>query len=175
MAVNLEGMSPEAIADLAMLAKGWSDNPKTRGQFLGLMKQADPTLSIPELDIPANIGGALKPHLDRLAKMENELAERGIRDTINARRAALTGKGISEKDIPEIEKIMVEKGIQSHDTAAEFFLAQRNSAPPTPSSFSQPTIPKPDMKAMGGNVGAWARSEATSAISDIIRARGRAA
>lgn len=176
MAVSLEGMTPEAIADLAALAKGLSENPKTRGSFLNLMKAADPNLSIPEVDIPANIGAAVKPHLERIAKLEKEGLEREVRDRITARRAALVrDKGVSEDDIPAIEKLMVEKGIQNHETAAEFFLQQKQAAQPTPSTFSQPAIPKPDMKAMGGNIGAWARNEATSAIADIIKNRGRAA
>ena len=176
MAVSLEGMSAEAIADLAALAKGLSENPKTRPGMLRLMKDADPSLSIPEVDIPANIGAAVKPHLDRIAKLEREGNERAIRDQITERRASLIkNKGLTEADIPEVEKLMIEKGISNHDTAADFLLSQRNSAQPTPSSFSQPAIPRPDMKAMGGNIGAWARNEATTAIADIIKNRGRAA
>jgi hypothetical protein len=175
-AVSLEGMSQEAIAEIAGLAKSLSDNPKTRGEFLTLLKKADPNVSIPEVDIPARLHAGLQPTLDRLTKMEQEANERSIRDTIKDRRELLvTSKGINREDIPAIEKLMVEKGISSHETAAEFFMAQRNSAPPTPSDFSQPAVPRPDMKAMGGNIGVWARNEATSAISDIIKNRGRAA
>lgn len=175
MPVSLEGLSQEAIADLAALAKGLSDNPKTRGKFLGLMKEADPSLSIPEVDIPARVQERVQPHLDRLAKLERDANEREIRETIRERRAALLKKGLSEADIPEVEKLMVEKGISSHETAADFLLAQRQSAPPTPSTFSQPSIPKPDLKAMGGNINAWARNEATNAIADLIKGRARPA
>ena len=172
MPVSLEGMSPEAIADLAMLAKGLSDNPKTRGSFLNLMKAADPNLSIPEVDIPARINAGVQPHLDRLQKLENNANERAIRDTIRERRAEIVKtKGVKEEDIPAIEKLMVDKGIQSHETAAEFFIAQQKSAAPTPSSFSQPAIPRPDMKSMGGNINAWARGQATEAIADLIKGR----
>jgi len=172
MPVSLEGLSPEAIADLAALAKGLSDDPKTRPTFLRMMKDRDPSLSIPEVDIPANIGAAVKPYLDRIGKLENEGREREIKDTILQRRQSLIkDKGVKESDIPEIEKMMVEKGISNHDTAAEFFLSQQNSAAPTPSAFSQPAIPRPDMKAMGGNIGAWARTEAANAISDLIKGR----
>jgi hypothetical protein len=59
-------MTPEAIADLAALAKGLSENPQTRGQFLGMMKRADPNLSIPEIDIPNRLSAAVKPHLDKI-------------------------------------------------------------------------------------------------------------
>jgi hypothetical protein len=170
--VSLEGMSPEAIADLALLAKGLSDNPKTRGQFLGLMKSADPSMSIPEIDIPNNIGAAVKPHLERINKLETEAREREIRDTITARRAKISkDKGLSESEVTEVEKMMVEKGISNHETAAEFYLSQKQSAAPTPSSFSQPAMPKPDLKGMGVNINQWARGEATNAIAELIKGR----
>jgi hypothetical protein len=176
MPVSLEGMTPEAIADLAALAKGLSENPKTRGQFLGMMKQADPNLAIPEIDIPNRLSAAVKPHLEKIEKLEREGQERAMRDMVNERRSNLIkNKGVSEKDIPEIEKLMVEKGIQNHDTAAEFYLSQKNSAAPTPSAFSQPSIPRPDLKKMGLNINQWSRNEATNAIADIIKNRGRAA
>jgi len=176
MAISLEGMSEEAIKDLALLAKGLSENPKTRGRFLGIIKESDPTLSIPEIDIPLNIGAAVKPHIDRIAKLEREAGERDIKDNIRSRRDSLVkNKGIKESEIEAVEKLMVEKGISNHDTAADFFLSERKSAAPTPSTFSQPAIPKIDVKAMGGNINAWARGEATNAISDLIKGRVRAA
>jgi len=176
MAVSLEGMTPEAIADLAALAKGLSENPKTRQNFLGLMKAADPNLSIPEIDIPSRIAGATKPYIDKLEAMEKAQAERDMRDRINERRQSLVkNKGISESEISEVEKLMVEKGIQSHETAADFYLSQKSAAQPTPSTFSQPSIPRPDLKKMGLNINQWSRNEATSAIADIIKNRGRAA
>jgi hypothetical protein len=176
MSVSLEGMTPEAIADLAALAKGLSENPKTRGQFLGMMKQADPNLSIPEVDIPARIGASVKPYVDKIAKLEREGQERAMRDMVNERRSKLVkNKGISESEIAEVEKLMVEKGIQNHDTAADFYLSQKQAAAPTPSSFSQPSIPRPDLKTMGLNINQWSRNEATNAIADIIKNRGRAA
>lgn len=176
MPVSLEGMSAEAIADLAGLAKGLSENPKTRTKFLHMMKEADPSLSIPEIDTMVRLNAAVKPHLEKIDKLSNQIAERDIRDTIKERRAALAkDKGLSDADIKDVEKLMIDKGIQNHDTAAEFFIAQRNSAPPTPTTFSQPAIPRPDMKEMGGNISQWARNQATTALSEIIKNRPRAA
>jgi hypothetical protein len=48
------------------------------------------------------------------------------------------GKVKSEEDIAEIEKIMLEKGIQNHETAADYFQWMRQAATPTPSkTFNQ--------------------------------------
>jgi len=176
MAVSLEGMTPEAIADLAALAKGLTDNPKTRGMMLQAMKVADPNLSIPELDIPNRISSSVKPYVDKIERLEREGQERSMRDMVRERRENLVkNKGLSASDVAEVEKLMVEKGINNHDTAAEFFISQRNSAPPTPSSFSQPALPRPDLKTMGLNINQWSRNEATNAIADLIKNRGRAA
>lgn len=172
MSVSLEGMSPEAIADLAVLAKSLSDNPKTRKQFLGLMKSADPTMNIPEIDIPNQVGTALNEGLKRLQAMENKLSENELRADITKRRNSIVKSGlVTEEEVSEVEKLMLEKGISSHETAAQFFASQKQSAAPTPGSFGQPLMPKPDLKAMGGNINQWARSEATSAMAELIKAR----
>ena len=172
MTTSLEGMSPEAIAELAVLSKSLSDNPKTRKAFLGLMKAADPTMNIPEVDIPNQVGAALQEGLKRLEKVENRMSQREIEGEIMKRRNAIVSSGlVSEAEVPEVEKLMLEKGISTHETAAQFFASQKKSAAPTPGTFGQPLIPKPDMKAMGGNITQWARSEAGSAIADLIKAR----
>jgi hypothetical protein len=176
MPVSLEGMTAEAIADLAALAKGLADDPKTRPYLLNMMKARDPSLSIPEVDIPLAIAAQTKPQFEKLAKMEREIQEREIKQNIKDRRQALMkDKGLGEKEVAEVEKMMVEKGISNHDTAADFYLSQRSAAQPTPSTFSQPSIPKPDLKKMGMNINQWSRNEATEAITDIIKNRGRAA
>ena len=170
--VSLEGLSPEAIADLAIVAKNLSDNPKTRKQFLGLMKTVDPTVNIPEIDIPQQLNGVLAEGLKRLQAMENKQNERDLRDNIKERRNAIVRTGIvSEAEVPEVEKLMLEKGISSHETAAQFFASQKKSAVPTPGQFGQPLMPKPDMKAMGGNINQWARSEASTAMAELIKNR----
>jgi hypothetical protein len=174
MAVSLEGLTPEAIADLAALSKSLSDNPKTRGHFLNLLKHADPSMSIPEVDIPARVAAASQPYREKLAAMEAKQMERDVMDNIRERRQNLMdSKGLSKADVAEVEKLMVERGISNHETAADFLLSQRQAATPTPSTggFSQPSMPKPDLKGMGVNLNAWARNTATSAVADIIKNR----
>jgi hypothetical protein len=172
MSVSLEGLSPEAIADLAVTLKTLTDNPKTRAHTLALMKHVDPTLNIPEIDIPNQMNGYLKKGLDRLEALENSIRDKELRSEITSRRNAIVKSGlVNESEVSEVEKLMLEKGISSHETAAEFFASQKKSAAPTPGHFGQPLMPKPDLKAMGGNINQWARSEAGAAMADIIKAR----
>jgi len=172
MTVSLEGLSPEAIADLAVTLKTLTDNPKTRAHTLALMKHADPSLNIPEIDIPNRMAGVAKAATDRIQKLEDDIMRRDLQERIRERRSSIVKSGmVSESEVPEVEKLMLEKGISNHETAAEFYASQKKAAAPTPGTFGQPLMPKPDLKAMGGNISQWARSEAQRAITDFTKAR----
>ena len=175
--MSLEGKSVEDIEALAELANALGNNPATRLDFLRLTKKANPTANIPEIDIPIGLQGAMKPHLDRLAQLEAQAVERDTRDRITSqRKQALSVSGITEADMPAVEKLMTDRKILDHTTAAEFHVAQRRMAEPTPSSltglrtFGKPVMP--DLAAFQGNLQAHARNEAYAAIDQL---RGRRA
>lgn len=171
---TLEGMTPEAIANLAGLANTLANNPETRAGFLGLVKKADPSVSIPEVDMPLRIEAAAKESNERVAKLEAQLLERDVRDNVMQIRNSLVKRGLaSEADIPEVEKLMLEKGISSHETAAEFYQSQKRSAEPTPSSqgYKVHTMPTVDAKLFGGNLKQWGRAEAARVIDDMKAGR----
>jgi hypothetical protein len=174
MDTSLEGLSQEAIVGLAQIAKGLSDNPDTRKSFLGLVKAADPSASIPELDISNQITSAVAEERSKREALENKIMERDARDNvINRREAIKKSKGLSDEDVAEVEKIMVEKGISNHDTAAEFMVAQRQSAKPTPfqAGYGSHQAPQVDTKPYGGNIAQWSRNEAANTIADIRAGR----
>ena len=174
MDTSLEGLSQEAIVGLAQIAKGLSDNPDTRTSFLGLVKKADPGQSIPELDIANQITSAVSEERAKREVLEAKIMERDARENVMNRREAIKkSKGLSDEDVAEVEKIMVEKGISNHDTAAEFMVAQRQSAKPTPfqAGYGSHQAPKVDTKPYGGNMTQWSRNEAAETISDIRSGR----
>jgi len=168
---GLEGKSAEEIESLASLADSLANNPKTRRGFLSLTKQANPDAHIPEIDIPAQIGGLMAEPLKRLEAAENELRQRDIRDRIEQQRREL---GLSREELAAVEKTMVDHKIADHATAKTFMDMQRRQAEPTPAStatgmrrFGPPTMPeiKP---------GADLKSHAyTSAYGVIDELRGR--
>lgn len=171
---SLEGLSPEAIANLAGLANTLASNPETRAGFLGLVKKADPSVSIPEVDMPLRIDAAMREANEKVEKLERALQERDARDNVMQIRNSLVTKGLaSEADIPEVEKLMLEKGISSHETAAEFLQSQKRSAIPTPSShgYNVQTMPKIDTKDFGGNLRQWGRATAAKVIDDMKAGR----
>lgn len=175
--MSLEGKTVEEIEALAELAAALGSDPRTRAQFLAGTKVLNPNANIPELDIPRQLAAQFKGPLDRLAQLEAQAIEREKRDRILAQRSgALAVPGITAADIPDVEALMVARRILDHKTAAEFHLAQKRVAEPTPSSmaglrrFGQPALP--DLTAFNGDLKAYTYKQAYAAIDEL---RGRRA
>jgi hypothetical protein len=79
----------------------------------------------------------------------------------------------SEDEIPEIEKIMMEKKIHDHETAAEYHNWMKQAAKPTPSGYNPSAINKFDLSAYWKNPANAARSEAAKALSEVRNPRNR--
>lgn len=164
--ISLEGMSPEAVQGLALLAKGLSEDPKTRTRMLQLAKERDPSMSIPEIDLPAQFNTALEEERVARKKIEDEMRDERTRQQIIQRRGDIAKKGISESEIPEVEKLMTERGIVNHETAADFYLAQKKMAEPTPPPgmpYVPLELPKFDLKK--GNI----RNQAKGIAAEILQ------
>lgn len=161
-----------ATAELAALAKSLSEDPKTRKRFLQLIKEKNPDQAIPELDLENQIAAFAKPHIEELSKIKLDLLKRDQEASILAKREALKAKGFTIDDVSAIEKLMIEKQIGSHDTAAEFYRAQAALAAPTPSTFTQVQMPvKGDEIKKAGGIKRWANAEAHKVVDDIKAGR----
>jgi hypothetical protein len=171
--MSLEGKTAEEIAALAELAMQLSSDPKTRQGFLHLSKQANPTANIPEVDIPMQFRQVLDRGQKRLEELEKQVQEDRLEKSIEAKRRALITAGkASTKDLDAIEKIMVEKHIPDHETAAEFYALQQKSAEPTPDITMQKNLkesvqPQMDLKPFNGNINDWARATAKNTLDEI--------
>jgi hypothetical protein len=151
--ISLEGLTPAEIQGLALAAKSMLENPKTRGRALGLVKEVDPSQNIPEIDLPAQFTTMLDEERAARKKIEDEVRDERIRREVNERRNVIKSKGISESDIEKVEKLMTDRGIVNHETAAEFYIAQQKMAEPTPPAslpYQSLELPKFDLKK--GNV-----------------------
>jgi hypothetical protein len=75
------------------------------------------------------------------------LRERDARDKLNENRQALFKKGLAKDDgdIEQIEKVMLEKNIPSHETAAEYWKWMQQSAAPTPGTSYNPSTFVPSL------------------------------
>lgn len=170
MAVTLEGLTPDAIAELALAAKEMLSNPATRTRALQMRKEINPALNIPEIDMPAQFQTALAEERAKREAIEARMLEEDVRRDIEAKRAALSSKGIKPEQVAEVEKLMTERGIMSHDTAADFYLSQQKLATPTSPDIGQryhsqqlPNLTE-QIKPFGGNIKNWAKAQAMQVL-----------
>jgi len=171
--MSLEDMSFEQRDQLALLMRELSDNPATRKDVLRLTKQLKPDLVIPELDIE----NTTKSYVDKLEQrlMERDAKDReqdAVRD-LESRRNKLMKKGFvqNEDDIHEVEKIMLEKGITNHESAAEYWQWMKQSATPTPTGYNPSAVSKFDLGKYYKNPVGAARDEASKALQELRQNR----
>ena len=171
---SLEDMAPEARDELALLARRLAENPATRKEFLRLTKKATPDLPIPELEIEDTVYAATNQAHARVEQLERKLREKDAMEELNRRRQSLVKKGkvSDESEIEQVEKIMLERGITNHETAADFHKWMNEQAKPTPSAFSRNVL---DDTARNTLASFWknpqhaARDEASKAFMELRR------
>ena len=171
--MSLEDMSFEQRDQLALLMRELSDNPATRKDVLRLTKQIKPDLVIPELEIE----NTTKSYVDKLEQrlMERDAKDReqdAVRD-LEARRNKLMKKGLvqTDEDIHEVEKVMLEKGITNHESAAEYWQWMKQSATPTPTGYNPSAVSKFDLGKYYKNPIRAARDEASKALQELRQNR----
>ena len=167
--MSLENVSLEARDELAALAQSLADNPATRKEFLRMTKKVKPDLLIPELEIEDNTQRAVSKAEERVMQLEAKLREKDAVDELNSRRQALLKKGLisSEDEVKDVEKIMLEQGITSHETAAQYHQWMKQAAVPTSSCYNPSAVKKFDLNKCWKNPAAAARDEAMNALNDL--------
>src|SRR5882724_4996637 len=131
---------PPEIQYKSQLMEALYNDPKTRPEFLKLVKQYAPNVRIPEIDTAESVVAAVKPFTEEIGKIRGELRQEKADREQERERHRVLGRadlGLTAADVPEVEKAMKERGIQSFETAAEFHaLSQRAAAPRSaPTSF----------------------------------------
>ena len=169
---SLEDLSPDARDELALLARQLAENPSTRKEFLRLTKKAKPDIPIPELEIEDSVFQQTQASNARVEQLEAKLREKEAMDELTRRRNALLKKGkvSDESEIEQIEKIMLEKGITDHETAADYHRWMRESAAPTPTSFTRnvmDTTARSTLSSFWKNPQHAARDEASKALMEL--------
>jgi hypothetical protein len=167
--MSLEDMSFEQRDELAALARTLSENPSTRKDFLRLTKKVKPDLIVPELEIEDKTQSYIEKLEKRLEEREAKERERDAQSELDRRRQTLVQKGIAKTDdeIQEIEKVMLEKSIANHETAAEYWQWMKQSAAPTPTGYQSNALNKFDLSQFWKNPVAGARNEAMKALNEL--------
>lgn len=166
--MSLENYSPEAIQELAALSKRLAEDPATRKDYLKLAKKVMPDLPVPEIEMEEAVDKRASAAEHRVQQLEAKLRQREVREELTKRRNALKEKGYvqSEEEIQEIEKLMTEKGIANHETAADYWRYMRQSAVPTP-GYPQPVMSRMDVKGYMKNPVGAARENAAAALAEL--------
>ena len=168
--MSLENLSLEARDELAALAQTLAENPNTRKDFLRMTKQVKPDLPIPELEIEERTNKAIDAQQQRIAQLEAKLKEKDARTELEKRRNTLKEKRLAESDddVKAIEKLMIEKGISNHESAAEYYNWMRQADKPTPAFSNSPITSKVnDFQKYLKNPAAAAREAAASALNEL--------
>ena len=167
--MSLENLSLEAQAELAALAKSLAEDPKTRKQFLQLTKQVRPDVPIPEIEIEERTNAVLETANKRVESLEAKLRAKDAKEELERRRNNLRTKQLAEsdEDIADIEKLMIEKGIANHETAAEYHSWMKQAAAPTPSQFPQPFMSRFNTQDYMKNPVGAARDAAHAALAEF--------
>jgi hypothetical protein len=167
--MSLENVSLEARDELAALAQQLAENPATRKQFLRMTKQVKPDLPIPELDMEDYTHNAVNKSEMRVQALEAKLRERDAVEELQKRRQSLMKKGLiaNESEVGDVEKIMLERGITNHETAAEFHQWMKQAAEPTPSGYNPSAVKQFDLGKYWKNPAGAARDEAANALRDL--------
>ena len=167
--MSLENLSLEARDELAALAQTLAENPDTRKDFLRMTKKVKPDLPIPELDIEDYTHKAVSRSEDRVQALEAKLREKEAIEELNNRRQSLMKKGLisNESEVSDVEKIMLERGITNHETAAEYHQWMKQAAVPTSSGYNPSAVKQFDLNKYWKNPVSAARNEALNALNDL--------
>ena len=166
--MSLENYSPEAIQELAALSKRLAEDPATRKEYLKLAKKVMPDLPVPEIEMEEAVNKRASVAEQKVEQLEAKLRQREVREELAKRRNALKEKGYAQSDeeIQEIEKLMTERGIANHETAADYWRFMRQSAVPTP-GYPQPVMSRMDIKGYMKNPVGAARENAAAALAEL--------
>ena len=173
---SLEDLSPDARDELALIARQLAENPATRNDFLRMTKKVKPDITIDTIDLEDRFSAQLQQRDEQVNELRAKLMEKEALETLKERRQSLLEKGkVSTKDdIEKVEKIMLEKGINNHETAAEYWAWMNKSQEPTssqniysPNDMNQQA--RDTLSKFWSNSKVAAREEAAKALDEIRR------
>lgn len=173
---SLEDLSPDARDELALIARQLAENPATRNDFLRMTKKVKPDITIDTIDLEDKFSAQLQQRDEQVNELRAKLIEKEALETLKERRQSLLEKGkVSTKDdIEKVEKIMLEKGINNHETAAEYWAWMNKSQEPTSSqNLYSPNVmnqqARDTLSKFWSNSKVAAREEAAKALDEIRR------
>ena len=166
--MSLENLSLEQRDELAGLMQQLADTPETRKDILRLTKKIRPGLNVPELEIEDNTNSALQQMRAENEAIRAKLQQKEAVENLEKIRHNVVKKGlVSEDEIPAVEKLMLEKRIADHETAAEHYRWMKQAAVPTPTGYNPSAIRQFDLGKYWKDPRGAAQQEAVRAFADL--------
>ena len=150
---SLENFSQAQLEESTRLFRTLLNSKDTRETMLRAIKKATGS-PIPEIDAADSVRGDIAVERAERQKLEARIQEREIIERIEKERARVKSEhGLSDADVSEVEKLMVDKEapIPSYAAAAKVYKASQQIAQPTPSLMAPKVwdMPEKDVWAPG--------------------------
>jgi hypothetical protein len=124
---GIEDLSPDDRRALAAGQKLLKANPDIVHRAKKLLKEADPTLRFPELEIEERVESHVKANDKKVEELEQELIKERVTRRQSERNAEIASKGFK---VADIEKIIVDRKC-SYETAMHIAQLEQQTAEPT--------------------------------------------
>lgn len=110
---------------------------------------------------------------EQITSLETKTVEKEIRARVDGERDAAKAKfKLTDDQMKEVSKLMIDQGIGNYNTAAEYYSLQRQAAKPTTDNIVEhSSLSLPDNADLFKDKNAWARKEAYKVINEIQRNR----
>ena len=166
--MSLENLSLEQRDELAGLMQQLADTPETRKDIVRLTRKIRPGLNVPELDIEDNTNSAISQMRAENEALKAKFSQReAVENLENIRRNVVKKGWVSEDEMPQVEKLMLEKRIADHETAAEHYNWMKQAAKPTPTGYNPSAIRQFDLGKYWKDPRGAAQQEAVRAFADL--------
>jgi len=136
---------------------------KNRMKVLRVLKDASPNTVLPEIDSEDRLTAALSPLREENRKLREDIDKRTTEGLLKEKRNAIKARGLS---VDAVEKIMLEKGITNHESAAEFLALNGQPAIPATSRSWDKSAKVPTNEGLKLDPKAWAREEAARVLDE---------
>lgn len=148
------------------------NHPVHGRQIKRVLKDALPGFSDPTLEIQEAEEQRASKTSEEIEGIKSTLTKKEIQDKLKEERRAFIDDGIVTKaEMKEVEKLMLEKGIGSYDTAIEFYKAQKQLAIPTTAPVEKTRISVPSEIEWFKDPKGYARKKAYEEVARIERER----
>lgn len=167
----LEGVSPDEAMQSGLVLSRLLKNPATRAKALAVIKEGQPDLNIPEVDIPHQFAAHLKPIEEKLAALEKENGELKLSNARKGILEDLVADGLAENmaEAKAIEKFAVDQKIADYKSAAKFYRMSQKQAEPTPdlTIMGGPLDMPENFKDIAKDPKRWAQNAGIAALNDF--------